>query len=355
MEDEEPTPLGEQQPQPSQEAQQQQQAEVGEEERATNEEQKNAMTKLQKPEPPPRPSRVGRPPLFSAASRYNGDEEAEEGQYRKPTQRRAGPLVLDNRHQLGSSSSSSEEEEQKNEWSDEDDDDDKEEEEERPWKNPFSRFDRTYGGGNRTAHHYLRPREGRNYRFYAGLIASQPDGDTIDNMHKRWFGNHSLLEYHHGFIQWLFPVFESGGVNWHAEPLSKHDAKLIRQDFTLATRVIKSYRLMLHFYGMRLASEETGEVERWPGIWKERYRNLDWNSHNNLRINRILTSLGELGFQRWKQPLVEHFTKEIIHNRLLPSCRYSLQSFWKETLNVDSSRFLFFCTFFFFFFCFSVP
>jgi hypothetical protein len=57
---------------------------------------------------------------------------------------------------------------------------------------------------------------------------------------------------------------------------------------------------MLNFYGMRLVDEQTGEVEREPKIWRERYTNMNKNTHNHLRVSRIITSLGELGFKRYK-------------------------------------------------------
>lgn len=36
--------------------------------------------------------------------------------------------------------------------------------------------------------------------------ARGPIGDTIDNIHKKWFGAYDLLEEHHGYIQWIFPI-----------------------------------------------------------------------------------------------------------------------------------------------------
>jgi hypothetical protein len=41
---------------------------------------------------------------------------------------------------------------------------------------------------------------GLNYRFYANEISSNPQGDFIDNIHKNWHENHSLLESHHGHV-----------------------------------------------------------------------------------------------------------------------------------------------------------
>ena len=41
-----------------------------------------------------------------------------------------------------------------------------------------------------------------NYRFYANEIPSRPDGDLIDDIHERWWGQYNKLESHHGYIQW---------------------------------------------------------------------------------------------------------------------------------------------------------
>jgi hypothetical protein len=106
--------------------------------------------------------------------------------------------------------------------------------------------------------------------------------------------------------QWLFPVFENAGMNWESSPLTKEGAALIRQDPAASARVVRSYRLMLRFYGLQLKDARTGEIERYPGIYEERLDNLNWSSHNWLRISRILTSLGELGFRRYKAPLLKH-------------------------------------------------
>lgn len=39
-------------------------------------------------------------------------------------------------------------------------------------------------------------------------------------------------------------------------------------------RLLKSYKIMLDFYGIELANEETGEVKR-AGNWEERFENLN--------------------------------------------------------------------------------
>ena len=60
---------------------------------------------------------------------------------------------------------------------------------------------------------------------------SHSTGDLIDEIHKKWFGNHGLLEEHHGYIQCLFPIREQG-MNFHAQELQLHEAQ-VRYEFLL--------------------------------------------------------------------------------------------------------------------------
>jgi len=184
---------------------------------------------------------------------------------------------------------------------------------------------------SRTTRSVTAAREAPNYQFYKNEISSEPDGNLIDVIHKEWHGNHQLLEAHHGYIQWLFPVFENAGMNWRSEALTKAEAKEIREDLDCAKRVIKSYQLMLHFYGMELVDPSTGEIKRGKN-WKSRYQNLSTHTHNFLRISRIITSLGELGFARYKRPFVEHLQKEI-EDGILSNCKSSFEKFWLPLLD----------------------
>ena len=82
-----------------------------------------------------------------------------------------------------------------------------------------------------------------NYEFYTNQIRCDPDGDLIDNIHKKWFGNYDKLEYHHGYIQWLFPIREKG-LNWSADPLQKHEIEKLTKNEEAMQRLLASYRLM---------------------------------------------------------------------------------------------------------------
>jgi len=172
--------------------------------------------------------------------------------------------------------------------------------------------------------------------FYSNKISSRPEGDLIDEIHREWFDDVGKLEYHHGYIQWLFPLFLDSGVNSSASALKKDEAQLMRNDLEIARRVIRSYRLMLNFYGWHLVDEKTGEISKHPNenFRRNRYRNLNDNFHNNLRISRILISLGELGFGRYKEPLLNFLAIEV--NSGLRNCKESFDRFWKRLVQVDT-------------------
>ena len=60
---------------------------------------------------------------------------------------------------------------------------------------------------------------------------------------------------------------------------------MMRNDLEIARRIVRSYEMMLNFYGMELVNPKTGEIKR-SKQWKSRYNNLNRNSHNFLRISK---------------------------------------------------------------------
>jgi hypothetical protein len=137
-------------------------------------------------------------------------------------------------------------------------------------------------------------------------------------------------------FKWLFPVFESGGMSFHSSRLEKDEAAHMRKDLKSSIRLVKSYKLMLDFYGMQLLDYETGAIARNRQNYKGRYDNLNTNGHNYLRISRILMSLGELGFVRYKVPWMDFMKVELeSHDRLI-NCKRSYLNFWRPLCDPDS-------------------
>ncbi len=170
-----------------------------------------------------------------------------------------------------------------------------------------------------------------NLLFYRNQLPSRHRGALIEEILTKWRGDYSLLERHHGFIQWLFPVREQSAFSAEAQELQPHEARAIREDPVCLDRVLRAYELMLDFYGWRLASRESGEVAR-SEHYAERFRNLVNNQHNWLRVSRILKSLGEFGLERYKLPWLLAINHEVFESKLLAQCRGSYLSFWAFTL-----------------------
>eukprot|EP01006_Ploeotia_vitrea_P055136 TRINITY_DN67964_c11_g2_i1.p1 TRINITY_DN67964_c11_g2~~TRINITY_DN67964_c11_g2_i1.p1 ORF type:complete len:225 (+),score=14.98 TRINITY_DN67964_c11_g2_i1:53-727(+) len=179
------------------------------------------------------------------------------------------------------------------------------------------------------------PKANKNVQFYSNEIRSVPNGDTIENIHTKWWGNYELLERHHGYVQWLFPIREQG-LNSSAQELQLHEANTIANDPVLRRRALQSYALMLDFYGMQLDTQ-TGLVTR-SKDFKARYSNLIAHPHNNLRITRILKFLGEVGLEDYKLPLMQHIFTEVFKTGELRALKRSATDFWAMTLRNEEQR-----------------
>jgi len=180
-----------------------------------------------------------------------------------------------------------------------------------------------------------------NLEFYSNTLRCQPDNCTIEVIHQDWFGDYSKLEYKHGYIQWLFPIREFG-LNYASQPLQKHEIVAMKADPKIMERILRSYQLMLDFYGMFLVSPETGLVDRCrpPRNYRTRYRNLARASHNNLRISRILKCLSEFGLERFNAGFLLHVLNEQSECEELDTwgIRSSMDKWWANCIRNEEER-----------------
>jgi hypothetical protein len=111
-----------------------------------------------------------------------------------------------------------------------------------------------------------------------------------------WAYSHDQLESIHHFIQWLFPLWTPGVAA--APLLDAETVEEFRADAGLRDRLLKSFDVMLEFYGLR----REGEAVVRGRNYLERANNwLVPGDHNFLRITRILTCLRELGLEAWSR------------------------------------------------------
>ncbi|GAA6221819.1 opioid growth factor receptor-like [Lates japonicus] len=175
-------------------------------------------------------------------------------------------------------------------------------------------------------HQHMPSDDKPNLGFYLGKTPSLPDGIYIHHFHSQWKGDYDILEHVHTYIQWLFPLQEPG-MNHEARTLTKEEIQDFRNSRIAKENLLKSYELMLDFYGITLRDKKTGEVKR-ASNWRQRFNNLNNHTHNNLRITRILKCLGTLGYPHYQAPLVRFFLRETLIQGELPNIKDSVLSYF---------------------------
>ncbi|XP_034408509.1 opioid growth factor receptor-like protein 1 [Cyclopterus lumpus] len=179
------------------------------------------------------------------------------------------------------------------------------------------------------------PNEYRNLRFYLNKIPLVPDGIYVEEILTKWRGDYDKLEHNHTYIQWLFPLREQG-LNFYAHELTQEEIKEFQSTREAKRRFLAAYSLMLDFYGIKLL-DKSGNVARAPN-WQERFQHLNESQHNYLRITRILKSLGELGYEAFKAPLVHLFLEESLCHNTLPNMQHSALEYFVYTIRLPATR-----------------
>lgn len=139
------------------------------------------------------------------------------------------------------------------------------------------------------------------------------------------------LETTHDYIQWLFPLSERSGFNFHAPILDPQTIQQFRARLDLQQNLHRSFVRMLTFYGLQIDKSHPALVVRAP-FFAERSANwLTPGNHNHLRITRILKSMRTLGLETlaasFLDCLVAIYTEESA--KTYPSISEESFHFWK--------------------------
>ena len=140
-------------------------------------------------------------------------------------------------------------------------------------------------------------------RFYDPHIqAKDRRGRTISSI-LAWSDDE--LEYHHDYIQLLFPLPEGSPFNPSAPVIDEATFNAFRSRLELQTRLRASLQRMLYFYGFQFTSETAndGHSQTLQVVHGSNYPEASRNwvrrfNHNHLRITRILRSLRVLGLEK---------------------------------------------------------
>jgi hypothetical protein len=159
--------------------------------------------------------------------------------------------------------------------------------------------------------------------FYLGHKV-HPAGYTIEQV---WKFSREQLEKIHDYIQWIFPL-ATPSTHVHDVPvLNKNEIEEFRDNEILRSRVVRSYHLMLDFYGFHVAGDAIGRSAE----FKKHSGWLYPKNHNYLRISRILESLVLMCFRSE----AEAFLGALVD--IYPDFRWDIGeslSFWKKIVGL---------------------
>jgi len=138
--------------------------------------------------------------------------------------------------------------------------------------------------------------------FYRGEVTDS-EGRRLNEIQSWEFDR---LEYTHDYIQWLFPLKTRSGANPDAPVLDAAQIEAFRGDDELKKRMLKSFKIMLAFYGLRCEETKAGISVSPSPEFRQRKRNwLNPYNHNYLRITRIITSLRLLGLEPYARAFLD--------------------------------------------------
>lgn len=162
----------------------------------------------------------------------------------------------------------------------------------------------------------------RNYLGYGGMDHRRR---TLDQA-LAW--DDGTLESTHDFIQWWFPLAEPSAFNNHAPVASRAEFEELRLDECVRGGAERAMHRMLRFYGLRL---EAPEVIKKTDDWISCSKNwASRQSHNDLRITRMLKSLCLLGHRTHADAMFVALEK-IFKEERDQSSQVPLR-FWREAL-----------------------
>lgn len=110
-----------------------------------------------------------------------------------------------------------------------------------------------------------------------------------------WSYDDEELETRHDFIQFIFPLKEKSKFAELAPAITNREIEIIRNDPILLNNVLTSFDMMIDFFGLMYEPRIDRII---PNPRRFQQRALDpiygWliNTHNFLRITRIIKSLG---------------------------------------------------------------
>ncbi len=125
-------------------------------------------------------------------------------------------------------------------------------------------------------------------------------GKKTLSLQKMWNFSRFQLEHIHDYIQWMFPLDKASSFNPLAPILTKNDIEFIQKSPDIQSNLLKSFEVMLNFYGFELDTQAVVVRQIKSKPWMARHW-LKRNNHNLLRVTRILECLSLCGLKKYAE------------------------------------------------------
>lgn len=164
-------------------------------------------------------------------------------------------------------------------------------------------------------------------KFILFYLGSHPDhrGRYLSEILEQ---DDTWLEVTHDYIQWLFPTKEFSRVTPNSPIITKEIEAAFLNDELLRDHLKASFIRLLSFNGLKYLNSQIIKSSNWNDR-KENWFTQD--THNNLRITRILKSLICLGLETDAQ-LFYNFLKSLQQSEKDFGITSLTLKYWKEAL-----------------------
>jgi len=161
--------------------------------------------------------------------------------------------------------------------------------------------------------------------FYKGT-GKDAEGRSLEDI---WAFSDDEMEFHHDFIQWMFPLETPSRFNRNAPVLTETDIRAFHDDATLRENLRKSLDRFLAFLGLGREGDRIAPAADFPAkraIFME-------PDHNWLRITRTLTCLRTLGLADEAERFHEGLERLILSGDARVTAE--TRAFWKNAAFPD--------------------
>ena len=114
--------------------------------------------------------------------------------------------------------------------------------------------------------------------------------------------DNAWLEATHDYIQWLFPNTTPSRITPNTPTLTPEVISEFKINNVLKNQLFYSFQRILNFYGLAYQNSKIDKAKNWIE------RKDNWftkNTHNNLRITRIIKCLNSLGLSQQADDLYD--------------------------------------------------